>query len=440
MTIANVRQIFLLRWLLYFPMEKQPLLLNVNIFVKLLLVMLLASSSVAAQRGNSFNIIQEYKAMKSASFRDNFHFDNWSKEWRDHLKFQEYLHQNQNPSKCHPASVIKTGERRDGLGADIRHQVHSFLYAVEVGKTFMFSKTSKYVNPQQCPLHNLECYFIPPGNCTTSSHADKAIPPCYHIVPKRLAASAGLLSVYSRAWFLAEAYFFLLRPNERLQALIQQMRLETDLPPVGQFIAVHIRHNDKREGSIYTIQAYGEVLKRTMWTHDLYTVFLATDDPLGYSKLDHFLKSDKMLMALSNGTLRVAMLPAHHFLPLTTEPVEVARRLKKGEFIDGHDEGLALIAQAFLAAEGRVLIAAQTSNYSKLMILLQHIHRIRNDAGMIGAPFFHDMDNEPEGTLLCHNFPAANYYTPIHALHKSRSLQQQKELMKTIVETEQKLL
>ena len=351
-------------------------------------------------------------------------FSEW--QWKDHLKFQRYLYSSQHPLHCNASTHLMAHERGDGLGANLREQVSCFLFAVEAGLTWTFPFTSKYATSPSCQQKNLECYFKLPSNCSvvTQPRIQEGCD-CYNLDPKKMATLSGLTHVYSKAWFFSETALYLYRPNVRLLRFLGVLRKELSLPPTGQFLAVHIRHNDKVQGHWHKVEEYIEVLKRFMWTHSLYTVLLATDDPSALHAMQATLNNDSILQRESsshghNGT-RVVTIPSKYLMPLVSPEGKLApaaRRLARGEVTDGHDEGLTLLAQAFLAAEARVLIGTQSSHYSRLMIQLQHMHQLRPPA--TGPPYFYDMDNEPLGSIQCRYINPSVGYKPLRMVRRSR--------------------
>lgn len=179
------------------------------------------------------------------------------------------------------------------------------------------------------------------------------------------------------AFVLGHIAGYVMRPNVALQLLISQIEAEIDLKSWNhRSIGVHLRLGDKRfelkKSEIpHNILNYFEQIQRLSFIHGYRDVFIASDLANASLTLRRLLEAENF---------RVHQVPERYFEIINHDDplLNHASYLKDLEFRLGetspYDEGLTLLAQAWMLSKCDALLGSFTSNYFQLVYELSHVH------------------------------------------------------------------
>jgi hypothetical protein len=169
---------------------------------------------------------------------------------------------------------------------------------------------------------------------------------------------------------------YILRPNIGLRTLISRIQAEMDFESwKHRSIGVHLRLGDKRsELKILKIPQvvlpYFERIRSLRFIHGYQDVFIASDLASASLSLRRLLEAENF---------RVHEVPEKYFEMVNNDPLSShAAHLKHLEFRLGetspYDEGLTLLAQAWMLSRCDALLGSFTSNYFQLVYELSHVN------------------------------------------------------------------
>ena len=288
-------------------------------------------------------------------------------------RVQRFIFEAQHPPSCEGRRFIVSRANEHpttGLGSHIHVATVHLAVALKIGAVMVWSEdaASAYTDADTCGrgpgASNLECFFLPPSNCTLAharaAGATHSVLSTFNAgidggfgmewgeVPApllRLWEGAGLPADANAAkyWFRGQAAAFLMRPNAATAAAFRALRVAPGallfaagpavaparvqaaaaafpLPPGT--VSLHIRHGDKgQEMKLVGTAAYLRAAAALARLHPMplagRNLFLSTEDPSAVTEAADLLASELHAWALawydvpranSNGPLQLAQL------------------------------------------------------------------------------------------------------------------------------------
>eukprot|EP01065_Artemidia_motanka_P052519 TRINITY_DN9508_c0_g1_i2.p1 TRINITY_DN9508_c0_g1~~TRINITY_DN9508_c0_g1_i2.p1 ORF type:complete len:483 (+),score=162.92 TRINITY_DN9508_c0_g1_i2:276-1724(+) len=242
--------------------------------------------------------------------------------WPQTAETQRLLWRHQHPTDCRKARFLVWRLWNAGLGADLHTYAQALMFAVKTGRVLVVDTEAVWWYAADRDPSSIECFFLPPSNCTLDDAADVVTLLPRHLgiqwsprYRKMLPASKRrpirkdgprsvgnpidrLVGDVSNAfdsspypewvelgyqWRVGQAVRYLLRHPQPWfrQRYNEWVRQTFPGGPPAKMIGIHVRHGDKhKEMKLLPLSAYMRAAER-MRREDpsLRDVFVSTEDP-----------------------------------------------------------------------------------------------------------------------------------------------------------------
>ena len=176
------------------------------------------------------------------------------------------------------------------------------------------------------------------------------------------------------AFVLGQIAAFVMRPNRALESLMTHIQVEIDFESWhSRSIGVHMRLGDKSSEyqgiKAHGVHTYFERIRTLSFIHGYRDVFISSDNFNASLELRRLLEADHF---------RVYEIPKKYFeihmrdLELSHADFLGNLKLRVGD-TSPYDEGLTLLAQAWMLSKCDALLGTFTSNYFQLIYELSHV-------------------------------------------------------------------